>query len=150
MIGRFSGEVMVSVPKLEEEKRFSEKKLCAVSINFFGISINIFKNYRNLSNECVIIKDNRRASFFGTKKMPFGICREYACTYEQIGITHSESQMADLASERMKNELHRALSDLTLLKIRTDGSFSQDSYVMRSEFVCLGEIGQTLEFSVEK
>ena len=57
--------------------------------------------------------------------------------------------MAEEASAKMTKELSERLASSTLIRIRTDGQFSENVYTMISNFVCLEEIGADLPFEVQ-
>ena len=148
VIGRFTDKVSVTVREYEEEKVLKSKKIGSVSVNFFGFSVNIYKTYRNLLEECVIIKDKRDLSFFGKAKLPFGIEKEYVLEYENQTVRYTEEKMVKIAASRMQDELNCMLENSNLLRISTAGAFSEGAYTIITDYVSSSDVGLVKEFKV--
>ena len=146
VIGRYTDSVSVCVPKKFCEKDLKSREIYDTALNFFGFSINIFKNYRNIVGECDIIEDESRWKLFGKTPLPIKTVRRYVLKYEKRDIELSEAEMAKLAAMQLNEDLNEKLDGANLLRLRTNGHFENDSYVMESEYVCSSDIGKTLEF----
>ena len=83
------------------------------------------------------------------KQLPISVYKKYTVPYEIKNILLTAEQMTAEASLKMGDALNERLSDATLVRIRTDGAFSDSAYNMISSFVCLEEIGSDLPFEVE-
>lgn len=148
VVGSYSDFISVSVESREVKKVAKERAFCGFSINFFGFSAKLLKIYRKTEDEYVIINDDRRASLLG-KKLPIGTVREYVLEYTSETVAYSESEMAELAFARMNESLSLALRGATLLKIKTQGSFSGEAYTVRTDYLCSATVSEALEFFVE-
>ena len=62
----------------------------------------------------------------------------------------SESEMAEKALEKMREALESRLENATLLKIRSEGGFSDSGYTLKTYFVLSENIGRDLPFEVEE
>lgn len=150
VIGRYSDSVSVSISNKSVEKIIKAKKINELSVNFFGFPIKLFKIYRNLPEDYAIIKDNRSLSFFDKVKLPIEIERCYVLEYEEKNLIYSEDEMVTIASSEMREALNAELKNANLLKIKTEGSFTNGNYVMYSYYVCSSDVGDTVEFDVKQ
>lgn len=149
VIGRYTDEISVSVPRYKEEKIPVCKKTCSLYINFFGFSLKLLKNYRNLPNDCVIIEDERYMTAFGGRRVPISLVRNF---YIEYGISEKKISDEDMIREAglmMKNELSDRLSARELLKIKTSAEFVGEEYVMTSNIVCTSDVGLPVEFDAD-
>lgn len=146
VIGRFSGEVSVSVSEKESEMRETEREIYKRNINFFDFSFNFLKKYGKSEAEYDIIKEKRRfLSFFG-KKLPISRADEYIVFYERCELLYTRDEMIRLGSLRMRDALSSELSDKTLLKLKTSADFSEGCYTAVTEYVATMDVGKILEF----
>ncbi len=143
--GRISDTVTVEIPSQRIEKYEKKSSLCDVQLNIFNFSAKIYKYYRNLPSECVIIEKRDDISIFG-KRLPFSVLKKYGATYGERVVNLTADEMTGLASLEMQNTLQKKLKDATLLKIRTEAEFLTDRYVMRSNIVYTENIGADLPF----
>jgi len=150
VVGRYSGEISVSIQKTKLRKSEKERKLSGVTINFFNFSFKIFEKYRKTHEEYDIIKNKSEFHFLNGRKLPFSVDKEYAVFYEEYERRYSESEMTEIARQRMTELLENELSDKNLLKIKTNGQFYKDSYILVSEYVASSDIGKPLAFEVIK
>ncbi len=143
--GRVSDTVTVEVSSKRVEKYVKSSKLCDARLNIFNFSAKIYKYYRNLPNECVIIEKRDNASFLG-KGLPFSIQKKYAVTYGENIVELSHDEMTRLASQKMQQLLSERLESATLLKIKTEAEIFPDRYIMRTGLICTENIGVDLPF----
>ena len=147
--GRLTDRVVVTTErsyKIEQEKR---ERLYSLTLNLFNFSINIFKIYGNLAEECDIIEDVKEYSFFGMCKLPFGITREYSQRYTFTDGLYSDSEIVEITSVKLASAVHSRLISADLYKIKTYGEFTETGYKMYSDLVFCAEIGRAIEISVD-
>ena len=89
-------------------------------------------------------------SFFYKVKLPIEIERCYVLEYEEKNLIYSEDEMVTIASSEMREALNAELKNANLLKIKTEGSFTNGNYVMCSYYVCSSDVGDTVEFDVKQ
>ncbi len=141
VIGRVYDEISVGIERNYEKKLFVDRKLAKITLNFFDFSINIFKIYGNLTNDCDIIEDEIEYSHLDRVKFPFSITVSYIPIFKAEEASYTDSEMLKLASDRLNQQTNDRLSGADLLKIRTDGELTDKGYVIRSELVLLCEVG---------
>ena len=149
VIGRMSEEVTVRVDREYEKRSLRRKRLCDLNIKIFNFSINIFKLYGNSIDGCDIIKNVKVFSLFGEKRLPISLSSSYALEYNVIRECYDDLQLAKIASERLSVKMLTALSDADLIKIRTDGEYTDNGYVMRSDIVITREVSEALPLTLD-
>ncbi len=146
--GRYTSTLDVSVPETELVKTASDKKIKKISLIFFGKEINIFKIYRNSQDECAIIRDKRDIRLPGGKKLPLGTVKTYELSYTLEERSLTEDEMIARAGVQMRERLRTELLGKELLRIKTSAEMAEGEYTMRTDYVCLSEIGKELKFEV--
>jgi similar to stage IV sporulation protein len=147
--GRVADSVEVEVKRSEEKKMVKKKRLAKVTLNFFNFSINIFKIYGNLDNECDIIEEKETFSLLGNKKLPFSITKEYLSEYEIYEKVYSDDEITALAGKRLTSRLFSRLVNADLVKIKTFGEFTESGYRTYSDFIFCADVGRSLEYQIE-
>jgi len=148
VVGRVSDSVRVTVSSEREVKVAKEAEISSLSIKIFGFPTKIFKINKKINQECDIIDKNDTVSVLD-KELPISVHKEYAVPYEMKNIRLTAEQMTEEAMLEMSDVLNRRLSDATLVRIKTDGGFSESAYSMITSFVCLEQIGEDLPFKVD-
>ena len=148
ILGRVSDKIEVSIDKTRNIKVQKNKELTRCDLKILNFSANIFNSYRNLSSECDIIEKKEELRLFGVE-VPISLTRRYAVSYVAESVQLTSEEMAEEASKRLADLLDARLRDATLLKIRTAGEFSENSYAMYSSFICLEKIGVDLPFEIK-
>ena len=80
--------------------------------------------------------------------MPIYLCERYAISYEERAQTLSESEAALLAYRRMNAEERRLLSNATLLARKTEGAFTDRSYVLTCCLTLRCNIAEEIPFTL--
>ena len=149
VIGRISDTLSYTATDSVAEISEKEKLLTKIKLNIFDFSLNIFNKTGNCGDECDIIDVVDKISIFGAR-LPFAVYKQYAVTYESRERQLDKSEMIRSASEGMSLALEEKLGEATLVRIRTEGNFSDDAYTLNSSIVYLQEIGSDRAFSVEQ
>ncbi len=144
--GRVSDTASVNVSREEVQKYVESSVLCDLQLNIFNFSAKIYKCYRNLPGECVIIEKKDELSLFG-KSLPFGMTKVYATVYGEKTVPLSDEEITSRALVLMQETLAERLASATLIKIRTSAEFTDFGYTMTSELVYTENIGADLHFS---
>ncbi len=129
-------------PREDVIRVYDERKLCEIRLNIFKFSINIFKNYRNHKSDCDIIENEKEYTLFGKASLPFSVTRFYARHYSDVPVTRTDTEMAQLAADRLGEITESFLRNADVIKLKTYGRFDADTYVMTSEVVYCTEIGE--------
>ncbi len=149
VIGRISDSVDVTVSDTREIKEEKKAEISSFSVKIFGFSIKIFEINKKINSECDIIDKKDKLTLF-KKDFPITLYKSYAVPYEVKDIKLTAEEMTAEAMQKMSDALNERLLGATLVRISTDGSFSESAYNMISNFVCLEEIGADLPFKVSE
>lgn len=147
--GRITDTIEVTAANKMSSKNPEKRKICEIKVNFFDFSAKIFKSYRKTDKQYAIIERKVCPRLFG-KKLPisFNVFYREFFKLETVGL--SESEMAENALLEMRQRLEARLENATLVKLRSEGGFSDSGYVLKTYFVLTESIGRDLPFKVEE
>ncbi len=145
--GRVNKKIKVDVNRCESYKSYQDELLSEMSLNIFGFSINIFKKYGNYSGEYDIIKSKEVWSVFGKYKLPVSTERSYVSRYVPAERSYSDSELVAIAASRLTEKRDDAVKTSEVVKITTDGQFTENGYTMYSDMILLTEIGENRSIS---
>lgn len=148
IVGRVSDTLSVNVERKYEKRLITSKKIHEININIFKISTNIFKKYGNLTTECDIIDDVKEYSLPNGASLPFSITLRYLPSYTYDSGEYSDEDLVSLAKDRLSLDTALMLTESDLVKISTDGEFTEDGYRMWSDIVYLTDVGQENIFEI--
>lgn len=148
VIGRVSDSVEVRLERNYTLNVQKGSRLCSLQINLFNFTTNIFKLYRNLTNECDIIEKTKYISIPGGRRLPLSITALYLPQYNSVTAEYTDSRLVSVASARLNALISSRLAACDLLKIKTHGQFTDYGYYMRCDMVFLCEVGTALAFEV--
>ena len=141
IVGRVSDSLTVKVDRKYEKRLISSKKIDEISIHIFKISINIFKTYGNLTTECDIIDDVKEYSLPNGASLPLSITLRYLPSYTFDSGEYSDEELVSLAKDRISLYTALVLAESDLVRISTDGEFTEDGYKMWSDILYLTDVG---------
>lgn len=148
VIGRCADKIEASVNREYKKKCNLGSKPISLNIKLFNFNINIFKKYRNSYEGCDIIEDVEVFRFFG-KSLPLSFHKQNVVEYTYVDSTYSDEELVKTASEVLSAKLSARLSSSDLLKIKTDGEFTDTGYRMYSDIVFLTDVGDNVDFFVD-
>jgi len=140
--GRITQKISIDVGRSESTREYFEERLCELRINILGFSVNIFKNYRNLSGKYDIIKSEEVLLAPSGVKFPIAIEKIYAEPYADATVSYTDTELASIASLRHKESLDKILEACEVLKISTVSEFTNDGYRIASDMLLLAEVGE--------
>lgn len=149
VVGRISDSISVVVAREEQIRRQESGKICSVDINFFNFSINIFKLYGNLTNNCDIIENVKSYSLFGKCTLPIFLRVKYLPRYRNEGRIYTDGELTAIAAERLNSLVATRLELCDLVRLSTSGQFTDEGYEMRSDMIFCESVGELMEFTVE-
>jgi len=149
VIGRVKDSISVLTPREYTKTEKTDEKICSLRINFFNFKINIFNTYGNIGEKCDIIKEIRTYSLFGKAKLPIEVYTERCTVYETAEMLYSDTELIRVTTNVFERKLWERLRGADLLKLKTEGGFTDNGYNMRCDAVYLTEIGEPLPFSGE-
>ena len=150
VIGRIYDTVCVDVGRNYENKTLKESILYSCEISFFKFSLNIFKRYRNLHNECDIIENEIKCSLFDRCKLPLSITLKYIPQYTDENGVYTDDQLVDIASSRLMSIIALRLENSDLIRIKTKGDFTDTGYNMSTEILFLCDIAERVRLEIIK
>ena len=150
VIGRINDSLSIEISREYEKRVITDKKLYSCTINFFKFSLNIFKRYRNLANEYVIIENEIKYSLFNRCPLPFSISLSYINEYETDKGIYADVELIKIASGRLSSLTVSAIQSGDLIRIKTYGDFTENGYAMSSEFIYLTDVGERVDIYYEK
>ena len=145
--GRVFEKISVEVPRRETVTVYEDEVLSECHINIFDFSLNIFKNYGNLPESYVIINDIEEVMLLGRWRLPMEIKRIYFKTTKKQSVERSDADLISIASSRLSALRAMRLSEAELLKIKTEGEFTDNGYRMTSSVTLLCGIGEEKVFA---
>ena len=142
VLGRVQGEIFVEVLKSEQKVTLKRQKNVKIALNFFGFSINIFKNYRNLPNDCDIIESNRQLRLLGRASMPISLSVQTAYLAQEQTVLLTEEEAIRLAEARLRASLSDLLSKGELVSMQTEGGFTERGYAFTLRYAQIRNVAE--------
>lgn len=149
VFGRVAKDVTVEIQRNETVMSYGDEKLYRADIKIFKFSINIFKRYRKMDKTCAIIEDVKECTLFGKYRIPIVLERLYTTEKIETQKNYTDAELMSIASIRLAELRFIQLSNVELMKIRTDGEFTEQGYRMTSHVTVLENIGETRSFKDE-
>ncbi len=147
VVGRVSERYTVNVSESVTEKHYFPDISSETYYKILGFSINILKNSRNSPQMCDIIENKSYITLFG-KRLPIEKCITATLPYELVEKKRTADELLSLARAELNLLLSEMLCDSELLKIRTDGEYTDDGYSMYSDVIILNNIGTEREILI--
>ena len=147
VIGRCDGSIDAEISRDYEKKTYVGRKIYSVELNFFNFSLNIFKLYGNLTNICDIIDDEIEYDHPGGARLPFSVTVSYIPLFDILEKEYTDAELVRLATERLNQIRSEFLADKDLLRIRTEGSFTDAGYRIISHLVYLTDVGERTDLT---
>lgn len=129
VLGRVEGQIL-SCAMFEESKiTLQRQKNVEITLNFFGFSINIFKNYRNLPIGCDIIENTEQLRLLGRATLPISRTVQTAYLPKTETVTLTEEETVRLAEVRLRTAMNELLPMGEIVRLQTEGHFTEQGYV---------------------
>lgn len=147
--GRVREQIVAESDRNYEKISEKSEKSAYLDIYFFNFRINIFKIYRKLQNKCDIIEEIKTFSFPNGKKLPLLLVFGKEKTYEKKTVELSDEELVRMTSELLSAKTAARLANSDLLKLKTEGEFTESGYKMTSSVVFLCSVGEDSVFYVQ-
>ena len=147
--GRLTEEISVEVNREYELKEIVSEQRRDISFEIFGLSINIFKKYGNLDDDCDIIEEIKVLSLPGDKRLPITVKQTKARLYELIPCIYTDAELVEVALARLRAETAARLEGADLIRMRTEGGFVDGGYVAKNHITILEDVGKISPFEVD-
>lgn len=143
---RVSRTYEIEIPLLTTEKVPTGEKIEKKTLIFFGKSIKLFTNYRNLPISCDIINYVYALNPFSLGELPISISVDTYYPFELVEIELSEEEAMDRAYEALQREIENDIPGAQILKKTIHGELIRDRYVLKCSIVALCDIARQVEF----
>ena len=148
VIGRVSDDICVEVNRNYIELSEKKEKIVGIRLKIFKFCANIFKNHRNLSDECDIIEEINVFSLFGKCLLPIELQIDYAITGTLLEKEYSDQELLNVVASRLRSETASYLRECDLISIRTHGDYTDTGYSMINSVVFTADVGECLPYEV--
>lgn len=142
-------EFSVEIPRVDQQKVYSEQKIYEKYLIFFKKRIKFFSNYRNLPTTCDKIDIEELLPAPNGKELPVGIATVRYSEYSYESVTRTDEQLLALGYLRLEAMLSDALSGAELLSRQTETELCEDSLVLRCRVRCIEDIACEREIEID-
>jgi similar to stage IV sporulation protein len=142
VFGRTTETVGVFVAREETGTLYGEEVLQDKKINFFNFSINIFKNYRNSCNECVIIEETEESLILGKYRLPIQTVSTYSREKLRQSRIYTDSELVSIGKYRLECAKALRLYDAEIMRTVTDASLTEEGYRVESKVTVLRDVAR--------
>lgn len=153
---RASGRIMarvnrsfeVEIPLVQTQKVPTGEKIEKKTLIFFGKSIKLFVNYRNLPSTCDIINYLYIFNPFNFGELPISLSVDTYYPYEMKEVSISENEAINKAYEELRRLIDEQMPEAQILSKNLYGEFVDGKYVLKCEITAICNISKTVEFEV--
>ena len=146
---RVYGSFSVFVPREETKTVSQECVLISKHLKIFDFFINIFKNYRNLPKEYVIIENKRRVLLSDGKSLPLTLIDTYMISPNKEEVVYTDEELISLAKTAHESAMLSYLSSGEIVFVRTHTELTEEGCCMKSEICMLTQIGVSVPLLAE-
>ena len=146
--GRVTRTFEVEIPLIQTVKVQTGEKISKKTLNFFGNSIKLFTNYRNLPTSYDIINYVYTFNPFSLGELPISISVDEYYAYEMITVAISEDEANLQAQELLYERINEELPEVQILKKALQGEIVGDRYVLKCTVTAICNISKQVEFEV--
>ena len=148
ILGRVTRQFSVEIPLKQTKKVPTGEQIEKKTLNFFGKTIKLFINYRNLPMTCDIINYVYIFNPFSLGELPISISVDTYYPYETLEVEISESEAMELAYEELRNMIDEELPDAQILKKTVHGELTENGYILNCTLTAICDIAKQVEFDV--
>ncbi len=138
----------VEIPLTELQKVPSGDKIAKKTLIFFGNSIKLFSNYRNLPASCDIINYLYTLDPFSLGSLPIAISVDEYLPYEMREVQLDEAEAIDRAYRALRELIDEQLPEAQILKKSLSGELVDGKYVLRCDVSAVCNIAKQVEFEI--
>lgn len=142
-------EFSIEIPRTEQQKVYSERKIYEKYLIFFKKRIKFFSNYRNLPMSCDKIDIEEFLPAPNGKELPVGVQTVRYSEYSYEGVTRTDEELLALGYLRLEALLADALSGAELLSKQTETEIYEDRLVLSCRVRCIEDIACEREIEID-
>lgn len=150
IIARVSHTISVEIPLEQVKKVPTGEKIEYKTLIFFGKSIKLFTNYRNLPPTCDIMNYEYAFDPFSLGEMPISLRVDTFLPYVEQSVVISEEEAIEQAYQLLRERIDSELPGAQILRKRLLGEMVDGRYVLTCHITALCDIARTVEFDVLK
>ena len=141
-------QINVDIPLNVTEKHYTGGEYKNISLDFFGKTINIFPNSRNLGANCDRIIEKHRLVLFGRFAVPVTIITEKFYEYTEDSRTLTLKEGTELAMAELSASMNELLASAELISKTISTQYEKDTIRVYCTLYCLENIAEPLEFKL--
>lgn len=141
-------EILIEIPLEYEEKRYTGKVNYEKSLNFFGFSVKISKNYGNDMVLYDTISSVEDYNLWDGVRLPLDSNKITLHEYEYIKCTRSIDEARELGYFKLSEKIQE-LEKAEILKKSVDTYTLEDKLILVCTLVCIEDISSVTEFDVD-
>ena len=149
VFGSVDASISVEIPAVTLQKVYADGQKSGLSVKILNFPINIFKIYRNFTDECVIIENNENCRLFGIYDIPVSFLHEYTVPYTEVKRELGPTELVRQASEKMRQAILERTADGELIRAKTSGDFTDGGYSMTTTVTVIEQVGRDSSLTVE-
>ena len=138
----------VEIPLIQQKKVPTGEQFEQKILNFFGKSIKLFTNYRNLPSSCDIINYLYTVNPLSLGELPISVETVTYLPYTIQDIEISESEAMEQAYALLQEKINSEMPSAQILRKKLQGDIVDGKYVLRCEIVAICDIAKQIEFDV--
>lgn len=141
-------EILIEIPLEYEEKRYTGEVNYEKSLNFFGFSVKISKNYGNDMVFYDTINNVEDYILWDGVRLPFDSNKISLHEYEYIKCTRSIDEARELGYFKLSEKIQE-LEKAEILKKSVDTYALENKLILVCTLVCIEDISSVTEFDVD-
>lgn len=149
VMARVKREIKIEVPLKESTKMLTGREFSEKTLNFFGISLKIFKNTSNLPENCDKIIRESPLSFFDAVTVPITLHETVYREYSDAVITRSEEEAKAEAYKRLRAECAAVAADSEIVSRNVSAGLVGGAYVIECELEVIRDIAREVPIYLE-
>ena len=146
--GRLTHTFEIEIPLMQTKKVPTGEKISKKTINFFGKSIKLFANYRNLPTSYDIINYVYILNPFSLGELPISLSVDDYYAYEFVEVEISEEEAINQAYDMLREKIDYELPEAQILKKTLQGEIVDGKYVLKCTVTAICNIAKQVEFEV--
>lgn len=149
VIGRIKEKISAEVDRECVIKTKKNEKISSVVLKIFDFPVKILKKYGNSMDKYDIIKSVKTFSLFDKCKLPLELSTEYRVEYGTEVKIYSDDELIRAALYALNAKTAERLNFSDLIKIKTNGNFTETGYIIYSDVVYCTEVGKISPFYIQ-
>ncbi len=138
----------LAVPLAYTKKTAVKRKICEISLFFFGRELKLFKNSGNSSAMCDTISSIKYLYSTSEHTVPVGIALKSAVHYERETAYRTTSEASEYARFELERKIAALGDGVRVVRKKIFESESEGLLTLVYELYCVEDIAETREFSV--